>query len=138
MPFSRLDSTMADQRVSGNNSPRLLVVHCAVLLAVLGLVIAKSGTPALISDTVQAEFCAIVEACAAGDTSPEAEVTVSAPCTSRRITSPDAELILASPAIERRQGPGARTHLMSPAMVASAAVSGHLADVRPLLAGRKL
>jgi 3-isopropylmalate/(R)-2-methylmalate dehydratase large subunit len=36
-----------------------------------------------------------------------------------------------------RQGPGARTHLMSPAMVAAAAVSGRLADVRPLLAGRK-
>ena len=36
-----------------------------------------------------------------------------------------------------RQGPGARTHLMSPAMVAAAAVSGHLADVRPLLSGRK-
>lgn len=36
-----------------------------------------------------------------------------------------------------RQGPGARTHLMSPAMVAAAAISGHLADVRPLLAGRK-
>ena len=36
-----------------------------------------------------------------------------------------------------RQGRGARTHLMSPAMVAAAAVSGHLADVRPLLAGRK-
>jgi 3-isopropylmalate/(R)-2-methylmalate dehydratase large subunit len=35
-----------------------------------------------------------------------------------------------------RQGPGARTHLMSPAMVAAAAVSGHLADVRALLAGR--
>jgi 3-isopropylmalate/(R)-2-methylmalate dehydratase large subunit len=35
-----------------------------------------------------------------------------------------------------RQGPGARTHLMSPAMVAAAAVSGHLADVRPLLTGR--
>jgi len=35
-----------------------------------------------------------------------------------------------------RQGPGARTHLMSPAMVAAAAVSGHLADVRPLLEGR--
>jgi 3-isopropylmalate/(R)-2-methylmalate dehydratase large subunit len=35
-----------------------------------------------------------------------------------------------------RQGPGARTHLMSPAMVAAAAVSGHLADVRPLLGGR--
>ena len=37
-----------------------------------------------------------------------------------------------------RQGPGARTHLMSPAMVAAAAISGHLADVRPLLAGRKV
>ncbi len=37
-----------------------------------------------------------------------------------------------------RQGPGARTHLMSPAMVAAAAVTGHLADVRPLLAGRQV
>ncbi|MDR3420589.1 MAG: 3-isopropylmalate dehydratase large subunit [Xanthobacteraceae bacterium] len=37
-----------------------------------------------------------------------------------------------------RQGPGARTHLMSPAMVAAAAVTGHLADVRPLLADRKV
>jgi len=37
-----------------------------------------------------------------------------------------------------RQGPGARTHLMSPAMVAAAAVNGHLADVRPLLAGRSV
>ena len=36
-----------------------------------------------------------------------------------------------------RQGPGARTHIMSPAMVAAAAVNGHLADVRPLIAGRK-
>ncbi|MEO1223985.1 MAG: 3-isopropylmalate dehydratase large subunit [Pseudomonadota bacterium] len=35
-----------------------------------------------------------------------------------------------------RQGPGARTHLMSPAMVAAAAVAGHLTDVRPMLAGR--
>ncbi|NNE51426.1 MAG: 3-isopropylmalate dehydratase large subunit [Sulfitobacter sp.] len=35
-----------------------------------------------------------------------------------------------------RQGRGARTHLMSPAMVAAAAVKGHLADVRPLLEGR--
>jgi 3-isopropylmalate/(R)-2-methylmalate dehydratase large subunit len=35
-----------------------------------------------------------------------------------------------------RQGRGARTHLMSPAMVAAAAVQGHLADVRPLLEGR--
>src|SRR5690554_4525316 len=31
-----------------------------------------------------------------------------------------------------RQGPGSRTHLMSPAMVAAAAVAGHLADVRKL------
>ena len=36
-----------------------------------------------------------------------------------------------------RQGRGARTHLMSPAMVAAAAINGHLADVRSLLAGRK-
>jgi 3-isopropylmalate/(R)-2-methylmalate dehydratase large subunit len=35
-----------------------------------------------------------------------------------------------------RQGRGARTHLMSPAMVAAAAVCGHLADVRPLLRDR--
>jgi 3-isopropylmalate/(R)-2-methylmalate dehydratase large subunit len=35
-----------------------------------------------------------------------------------------------------RQGPLARTHLMSPAMVAAAAVTGRLADVRPLLVGR--
>lgn len=35
-----------------------------------------------------------------------------------------------------RQGRGARTHLMSPAMVAAAAVAGHLADVRTLLEGR--
>jgi 3-isopropylmalate/(R)-2-methylmalate dehydratase large subunit len=31
---------------------------------------------------------------------------------------------------EGRQGAGARTHLMSPAMVAAAAISGHIADVR--------
>lgn len=33
---------------------------------------------------------------------------------------------------EGRQGRGARTHLMSPAMVAAAAVTGHLTDVRDL------
>ena len=32
-----------------------------------------------------------------------------------------------------RQGPGARTHLVSPAMAAAAAVTGHLADVRELI-----
>ena len=33
-----------------------------------------------------------------------------------------------------RQGPGARTHLMSPAMAAAAAVTGRLTDVRALMA----
>ncbi|MFY1667523.1 3-isopropylmalate dehydratase large subunit [Pseudomonas sp. Pseu.R1] len=33
---------------------------------------------------------------------------------------------------EGRQGAGARTHLMSPAMVAAAAITGHLTDVRSL------
>ena len=32
-----------------------------------------------------------------------------------------------------RQGPGARTHLMSPAMAAAAAVTGHLTDARTLM-----
>ena len=35
-----------------------------------------------------------------------------------------------------RQGRGARTHLMSPAMVAAAAVTGTISDVRPLLQDR--
>lgn len=35
-----------------------------------------------------------------------------------------------------RQGKGARTHLMSPAMAAAAALAGHIADVRPMLEGR--
>jgi 3-isopropylmalate/(R)-2-methylmalate dehydratase large subunit len=33
-----------------------------------------------------------------------------------------------------RQGVGARTHIMSPSMVAAAAVCGHLADIRALVA----
>ena len=33
---------------------------------------------------------------------------------------------------EGRQGPGGRTHLLSPAMAAAAAVTGHLSDVRAL------
>jgi 3-isopropylmalate/(R)-2-methylmalate dehydratase large subunit len=35
-----------------------------------------------------------------------------------------------------RQGPGSRTHIMSPAMVAAAAVAGHLTDVRAFLPHR--
>ena len=34
-----------------------------------------------------------------------------------------------------RQGPGSRTHLMSPAMAAAAAVTGRITDVRQLVAG---
>jgi 3-isopropylmalate/(R)-2-methylmalate dehydratase large subunit len=34
-----------------------------------------------------------------------------------------------------RQGPGARTHLLSPAMAAAAAITGRFTDVRRLLAG---
>ncbi|HEX8382034.1 MAG TPA: 3-isopropylmalate dehydratase large subunit [Sphingomonas sp.] len=35
-----------------------------------------------------------------------------------------------------RQGPGSRTHLLSPAMAAAAAVTGRLSDVRDLMGGR--
>lgn len=38
---------------------------------------------------------------------------------------------------EGRQGPGGRTHLMSPAMAAAAAIEGRLADVRKLVQGRE-
>ena len=34
---------------------------------------------------------------------------------------------------EGRQGPGGRTHLVSPAMAAAAAVAGRFTDVRTLL-----
>lgn len=36
---------------------------------------------------------------------------------------------------EGRQGPGGRTHLVSPAMAAAAAVTGRFTDVRRLLSG---
>jgi len=36
-----------------------------------------------------------------------------------------------------RQGPGARTHLVSPAMAAAAAVTGRLSDVRDLMGGSR-
>jgi len=35
-----------------------------------------------------------------------------------------------------RQGPGARTHLLSPAMAAAAAVTGRLSDVRELMGNK--
>jgi 3-isopropylmalate/(R)-2-methylmalate dehydratase large subunit len=35
---------------------------------------------------------------------------------------------------EGRQGPGARTHLMSPAMAAAAAIAGHIVDIREVAA----
>ncbi|GER08731.1 hypothetical protein JCM17843_30410 [Kordiimonadales bacterium JCM 17843] len=31
-----------------------------------------------------------------------------------------------------RQGPGSRTHLLSPAMAAAAAITGHLTDIRTI------
>src|SRR5205807_8697176 len=36
---------------------------------------------------------------------------------------------------ENRQGPGTRTHLVSPATAAATAIAGRIADVRQLLAG---
>jgi len=39
---------------------------------------------------------------------------------------------------EGRQGPGGRTHLMSPAMAAAAALAGHLADARKYAIGRRI
>jgi 3-isopropylmalate/(R)-2-methylmalate dehydratase large subunit len=35
---------------------------------------------------------------------------------------------------EGRQGPGGRTHLVSPAMAAAAAIAGHFVDVREVMA----
>ena len=36
---------------------------------------------------------------------------------------------------EGRQGPGGRTHLVSPSMAAAAAIAGHFVDVRELARG---
>jgi hypothetical protein len=58
MSFSPNDSSAAGRRVFANGSPRFLVVHCAVLCALIGFAIGNSGTSALISQTVQAEYVA--------------------------------------------------------------------------------
>ena len=55
MSFSKNDSS-ATNRVS--RTPKLLVVNCAIIFALLGLAIGKSGTQAMISDSVHAEFVA--------------------------------------------------------------------------------
>lgn len=36
---------------------------------------------------------------------------------------------------QNRQGPGVRTHLVSPGMAAAAAVAGHIVDVREFAEG---
>jgi len=56
MSFSKSDSSAITSRVSGTS--RLLVVNCAIIVALLGLAIGKSGTQAMISDSVHAEFVA--------------------------------------------------------------------------------
>ena len=58
MAFPQNNSSLAGRQLSGSNSPRFLVVHCAILFALLGLAIGNGGTSALISATVQAEFVA--------------------------------------------------------------------------------
>ena len=56
MSFSQNDSSTTTSRVSGTS--KLLVVNCAIICALLGLAISKSGTQVMISDSVQAEFAA--------------------------------------------------------------------------------
>jgi len=58
MSFPQNDSNTAGGRAFESNSPRFLVVHCAVLFGLLGLAFGNGGTAALISATVQAEFVA--------------------------------------------------------------------------------
>jgi hypothetical protein len=56
MSFSKNDSSTTTPRVSG--ASKLFVVNCAIIVALLGLAIGKSGTQAMISDSVHAEFVA--------------------------------------------------------------------------------
>jgi len=50
------------------------------------------------------------------------------------IVAPGARCIATSNRnFQNRQGPGSRTHIASPAMVAAAAVSGKITDVRAYL-----
>jgi hypothetical protein len=56
MSFSKHDSSTTIPRVA--RTSKLLVVNCAIIFALLGLAIGKSGTQGMISDSVNAEFVA--------------------------------------------------------------------------------
>jgi 3-isopropylmalate/(R)-2-methylmalate dehydratase large subunit len=49
-----------------------------------------------------------------------------------RLTSKERCASTSNRNFEGRQGPGGRTHLVSPAMAAAAAITGHFVDVRNL------
>src|SRR4051812_45270050 len=51
-----------------------------------------------------------------------------------KLTPPPRSASTSNRNFEGRQGPGGRTHLVSPAMAAAAAVAGHFVDVRQMLA----
>ena len=52
------DSGSRSQRGGRRGSAELFVVHCAVLVALVGLAISTHASSTLISDAVQAEFVA--------------------------------------------------------------------------------
>ena len=52
------DSSLTVGRTLRRGSAQLVVIHCAVLLGLVGLAISANASSALISDAVQAEFVA--------------------------------------------------------------------------------
>jgi len=50
------DSGQVDRRALQKRPGELLVVHCAVLVALVGLAISNHASPTLISNAVQAEY----------------------------------------------------------------------------------